>query len=305
MKLIKKAICITLAMSMSLGLVACGGNDDKDSAKGGAQNTQSKVEAAKNEMADCTYREDSSFSLSGIVGDTNTFVATKDNIYIVANETAAATASDADAEFDGIQLGEGVVSRLYKVPLSGGSAEQLFESGEDDASFISNLGVGYDGSALAVICDGDSYMLMKLEDGGTKDLGDITKLVEFDDNNLDYLFSDKDGNIVIGYEGMSSAIKVFDSSLTEKSSCKSEDTILSAGLDANGDVVVATVEYGEDYTDAALSVRKLDVNTGSLSDKHSIDVSDITYGTHLMQGDGGYDFFFVSVACSGFCVLTG
>ena len=66
MKLLRKAICISLAATMSLGLTACGGkaNDNKT----GVNSTVNKIEVAKEESAESTFGSDSSFSVKGLNG---------------------------------------------------------------------------------------------------------------------------------------------------------------------------------------------------------------------------------------------
>ena len=289
MKLFKRVVCISLAMTMSLGLVACGKDENGTS---GNQN-ENKIAESKSSLADCTFRKDDGFSISGVLGEVNTYAASKDAVYIVTNEYAAATASDADAEYDGIKVDESVC-RIYKAPIDGGQAEVVFESDKDDYEYIEKLTTAYDDSVYALKDNEGEYSLIKYDSEGETDLGDASALVDDADGaGMSDFVVDKDGNIVASFEN---SIKVFDSSLKEKCTCKCEDTIQNIGLDKDGNPLVATIAISEDYEVEKMNVRKIDTEAGTLAEEHEIDASSLSWYNQLMKGAGGYDFFFVTNA---------
>ncbi len=285
MRFLKKVLCASLAASMSLSLMACG--DDK---KSGSDNKESMVEEAKENVSDSIYQEDGGFKISGIIGEEREFVASNGNIYISALETEAPTATDADSEFDGVNM-DGAVSRIYKVSSDGGNAEMIHESTKGEYEYIEKLGVGADGVIYALINTGENYKMCKYDENGESEVGDATSFMDAEGGSADAFVVDKEGNFIFQY---AESLKVADSSLNEKSSCNSENMIESIGLDSNGDVVVATIEYSEDYESNEISARKVDVNTGKLSDKHKMDTSTLSWENQLIKGDGGYDFFFMT-----------
>lgn len=293
MKLFKKVVCVTLAMSMALGLAACGGKDGKNNS--GNSKTESKVEASKNSLADCTFRRDDEFNILGTLGSMTTFAATDDAVYLVTNEAGEATASDADAEYDGVRVEESVC-RLYKVSAEGGNSEVIYETSKDAFEYIERLIVGYDGDVYALKSTDGAYSLIKIDDDEVTEVGDITSYATDEHLYLQDIVVDKDDNIAFIYENV---IKVVDSSLNEKCECKTDDSIQNVGLDKDGNIIVGTMRYNvdddDDYVDR-VSVRKLDVAAGTLSDGHVLDTSMLSWDNRLMQGDGGYDFFFVTTA---------
>ena len=285
MKLFKKLVCVSLAMSMTLGLTACGGNGGND--KSNAGNTESKVEVAKSNLADSTFRKDDSFSILGLRGKILSFVASSEYIFIATNEAEESTASDADAEFDGIQAGSSV-NRIYRVPADGGDAEVVHESGKDDYEYIEKMTVAYDGSIYAIINNEDGSGIYKYDAEGETKIGDVTNYLESDGMTVSNFTVDKDGNIVLVYD---TSVKVLDSSLNEKCTCKSEDAIQNVGLDKDGNAIVSTIKFTEDFEVDNISIRKVDVSAGSLSEAHKLDTATISAG-NLMKGEGGYDFFY-------------
>ena len=288
MKLFKKVLCVSLAMSMSLGLMACGGKDGNGTS--GTNNTESKVEVSKNELADCTFRRDDTFSTLGTKGDLLSFAATKDAVYMVTNEQEEATASDADAQYDGVNYGESVC-RLYKVPAEGGDAKVLYESEKDETEYVQMLIVAYDDSIYLLKNKDGSCELSKLEGDEETEIGDVTALVNPEDTYMNDIVVDKDGNIAFVYEN---DVKVVDDSLNEKCTCKSENPISNAGLDKDGNIIIATAFYSEEEENTKIAARKLDVNGGTLSNEYPLDTSFLAWDNHLMKGVGGYDFFYVT-----------
>lgn len=307
MKLFRKAICVSLASVMMLGLSACGSGKEteKGSSGVGVENKENKIEAATEKISDYIFRLDEGFKPSGIEGMISLFTTVNDDIYLAVNSdatngTEGASTGDASSTdagfFDGRVIGANNIARIYKVSKDGGNAELVYEcpaekKGDEQ---IHALIAGYNGEFYFIKHSSEGYTLCQVADGSVKEIGDAGKFGVSEDNVPTDVFVDKDGDfIACDYNG----IKSLDSSLNELSTCTVDSEILTAGVDANGEPIIATLSYGETIQDDTMvKVQKLDPKTGNLSGEWVLDTTMLTYGTTLMKGCGGYDFFYSTIS---------
>lgn len=286
MKFFKKALCTTLAASMTFGLAACGG------AKGsaGVQGKENKLEAAKAESAESVFGADSSFNITGMEGSIYRFVVAGDSIFVATFE-GGKSATESDAQANGSQVSEDNICRVYKAPVAGGAAELVYETAAEKAGEkINQFFAGFDGSCYFIISKDDSSVLMKTGDGGATEVGDASKLIP-DSGIIGGITADKDGNIIVIDDN---SIKAFDQSLNEVTGASSKEYLTSVSVDASGDPIVeVSVKDGESYKSV---IKKFDLNSGNFTDAYDIDAAFLLYNTGLVPGSDGYDFYYITEA---------
>ncbi len=308
MRSFKRVLCATLAGALAFSMVGCGkGDGKKDNSSSSAPG---KTSEAKNESPDYVFELDESFSLEGVKGDVAAYFATDDKIYLAATEWIEATESDA-SETDSVPLteadapdGKGT-SRIYSVPMEGGTAELLYEHEDEGNAYMNNIFAKPDGTLCCVITDygaeGDKtkYTLEELNGSDFSEVMDLTSLPEGPDSYLERAFYDSNGNLVVIFD---SELFVLDQDKKEIANAKADNGYFDAtGVDKDGNILTVSTNYDDANEEYNTVVKKFDVAQNKYTDEYPIDVSYLQSSDGISKGAGDYDFFYkTSAAIYGF-----
>ena len=301
MKNFKKIMCMTLASTMMLGLAACGDGDTKGSAKNPTSAsagvmTDNKLETAKNVSNINIFKKDDSFDLSQIKGTFAKYMVAGDYIYFSTNDSPD-VATGSDVVGYGVIGGEAIteenVARLYKIPITGGTPELVYET--EKGNEMAFWGSKPDGTMVFRISSTDprisedSFMAsMKFfETSGDAPTEAPGYKAAYENTYINAVLFDKDGNLVVVYE--SKKIKVFDKDFNTIAECQSNSDIGYISQDANGDVVV----YESSNTpESKGKLRKLDISAGKLDE--GLEFATYITDGGIAKGTDGYDLYYTT-----------
>ncbi|SEQ10478.1 ABC-type glycerol-3-phosphate transport system, substrate-binding protein [Lachnospiraceae bacterium NE2001] len=314
-KTFKKVVCAALAASLTFSIVGCGKNDGNggNSAVGKGPGKSSEV---KNNSVDYTFAQDTSFSIDGFEGDPNNFVIDGDYIYLQTNEWSSdydtedtASVADADSE-DSESVSEessevideyseeyylegNNISRIYKAPIEGGTAELIYEMEEDQDTYINKVFVKNDGTLAFIKVkygeENSQFYLYESDGDDFVETADLSAISSNPDSYITKIIYTEKNQIIVVYD---EEIKILDENLKELSSVKTEDYFDSASVDKDGNVIISTSEYNEETSESKTIVKKLDTDKGTFGEAYDLNVSYLPGSETMYPGSGEYDFFY-------------
>ncbi|MBO5609730.1 MAG: extracellular solute-binding protein [Eubacterium sp.] len=301
MKNLKKIMCATLASTMMLGLVACGDGDTKGSGENPSSASagvmaDNKLETAKTVSNIKIFKKNDGLDLSQIMGTFAKYMVAGDYIYFSTNDSPdVATGSDSVGYgvIGGETITEENVARLYKIPITGGTPELVYET--EKGNEMGLRCVKPDGTLVFNISSTDpslseeSYMasVKFFETNGDTPTENPGYKNAFENTYIDGFVFDKDGNLVVIYE--SKKIKVFDKDFNKIAECQSGGEIGYSCQDANGEVVV--FEFANTPESNGV-LRKLDVAAGKLDE--GIECPTYITDGGIVKGTDGYDLYYTT-----------
>ena len=301
----KRLLASVLAASMLLGAAGCGKDKDKsESGDGKGSGTEAAVD-----VKNCTFEQDSDFSVDESVGMVYQVAKAGDNIFLLTETSGAgmeedgvlmgaeneliATAGSADeliateGSADELIASEGdaaATARVFKVPVSGGQASEIYVP--DGGLMVDKMAES--GDNIALLVSDDKKHELKTIDADGNEVSSVNVADLYKNSTDNYIIDLKimpngdiigiaDQNLVIlGSDGKEKKVVPFDSYII--------------GLTPTKDGKLVVIGYGESYQTEA---KEIDLETGEVKEKYPLNATFMNSSDAVRMGSGDYDFFYM------------